>query len=124
MATNTTNPSSAGSNGDALSASTLLVVDDDAELRELTGEYLAQQGSGVVSAEDATSMDAILAEQQIDLVILDLMLPGEDGLSIAKRLKAATSIPIIMVSAQGEDCLLYTSPSPRDRTRSRMPSSA
>ena len=48
-------------------------------------------------------MDAILASQQIDLVILDLMLPGEDGLSIAKRLKAATAIPIIMVSAQGED---------------------
>ncbi len=112
MTNSTTNPSSsgsavsqrpAGSTIDAIGASTLLVVDDDAELRELTVEYLTQQGYGVVAAEDAHSMDAILAARQIDLVILDLMLPGEDGLSIAKRLKAATSIPIIMVSAQGED---------------------
>jgi len=103
VTSNTTNSSSAATSSDPVGANTLLVVDDDAELRELTGEYLAQQGFGVVSAEDAGSMDAILASQQIDLVILDLMLPGEDGLSIAKRLKATTSIPIIMVSAQGED---------------------
>ena len=104
MTTSTTNPTSPSpAHTDALVASTLLVVDDDAELRELTAEYLTQQGFSVVTAEDAASMDAILASQQIDLVILDLMLPGEDGLSIAKRLKAATAIPIIMVSAQGED---------------------
>jgi len=81
----------------------LLVVDDDAELRELTAEYLTAQGYEVVLAEDANAMDALLAEQSVDLVILDLMLPGEDGLSIAKRLKAGTKLPIIMVSAQGED---------------------
>ena len=81
----------------------LLVVDDDAELRELTAEYLAQQGYNVLTAEDARAMDAILLESRVDLVVLDLMLPGEDGLSIAKRLKASSSMPIIMVSAQGED---------------------
>jgi len=81
----------------------LLVVDDDAELRELTAAYLVQQGYEVVTAEDAISMDEQLAKQAIDLVVLDLMLPGEDGLSIAKRLKAGTNMPIIMVSAQGED---------------------
>ena len=79
------------------------MVDDDAELRELTAEYLVQQGYRVLVAEDAKSMDALLEEQSVDLVILDLMLPGEDGLSIAKRLKASVSLPIIMVSAQGED---------------------
>lgn len=81
----------------------LLVVDDDAELRELTAAYLTQQGYEVVTAEDAISMDQQLAEYVVDLVVLDLMLPGEDGLSIAKRLKAGTNLPIIMVSAQGED---------------------
>ena len=81
----------------------LLVVDDDAELLELTSTYLTQQGYRVVGAEDATAMDRLLGIEPVDLVILDLMLPGEDGLSIAKRLKASSGVPIIMVSAQGED---------------------
>lgn len=81
----------------------LLVVDDDAELRELTAAYLTQQGYSVIAAEDAVGMDRQLVEHDVDLVVLDLMLPGEDGLSIAKRLKASTNLPIIMVSAQGED---------------------
>lgn len=81
----------------------MLVVDDDAELRELTQAYLAQQGYQVVTAADGQAMDRVLAERNIDLVILDLMLPGEDGLSIAKRLKGEMGLPIIMVSAQGED---------------------
>ena len=101
-----TSPSStAGGTGsnDLGVASTLLVVDDDVELRELTAEYLTQQGYRVVTAEDAKAMDSVLFEHSVDLVILDLMLPGEDGLSIAKRLKASSALPIIMVSAQGED---------------------
>jgi len=81
----------------------LLVVDDDAELRELAEAYLSQQGFDVASVADGTAMDARLANEKFDLLILDLMLPGEDGLSIAKRLKGKIDIPIIMVSAQGED---------------------
>ncbi len=81
----------------------LLVVDDDAELRELAQAYLTQQGFDVVAVADGVRMDAALAAGSYDLVILDLMLPGEDGLSIAKRLKAVANIPIIIVSAQGED---------------------
>lgn len=84
-------------------SSLLMVVDDDAELLELTSAYLEQQGYRVVGAEDAKAMDRQLALEPVDLVILDLMLPGEDGLSIAKRLKANSAVPIIMVSAQGED---------------------
>jgi DNA-binding response OmpR family regulator len=81
----------------------LLVVDDDAELRELATAYLTQQGFVVTAASDAAEMDARLAQEKFDLLILDLMLPGEDGLSIAKRLKGRADLPIIMVSAQGED---------------------
>ena len=82
---------------------TLLVVDDDAEIRELIQEYLHNQGYHVICVEDGAAMDDTLAESSVDLVLLDLMLPGEDGLSIAKRLKASRNMPIIMVSAQGEE---------------------
>jgi two-component system, OmpR family, phosphate regulon response regulator OmpR len=81
----------------------LLVVDDDAELRELAQAYLTQQGFDVVTVADGARMDAALVAGNFDLVILDLMLPGEDGLSIAKRLKSGSNVPIIIVSAQGED---------------------
>ncbi len=81
----------------------LLIVDDDPEIRELTQAYLSKQGFQVDAVDGGQSMDAYLAEQRPDLVLLDLMLPGEHGLSIARRLKGECDIPIIIVSAQGED---------------------
>ena len=81
----------------------LLVVDDDPELRELITAYLTKQGYRITAVADGVEMDAVLLAVDIDLVILDLMLPGEDGLSIAKRLKQDANTPIIIVSAQGED---------------------
>ncbi len=81
----------------------LLVVDDDPELRELTQAYLERQGFVVTCVESGEAMDDFLAEHSVDLLILDLMLPGEHGLSIARRLKKHANIPIIIVSAQGED---------------------
>jgi two-component system phosphate regulon response regulator OmpR len=81
----------------------LLVVDDDHELRELAQAYLTQQGFDVATVPNGPAMDAYLAEQRVDLILLDLMLPGEDGLSIARRLKQRATTPIIMISAQGED---------------------
>ena len=81
----------------------LLVVDDDPELRELTQAYLSQQGFMVATVESGEAMNRHLDTHKADLIILDLMLPGENGLSIAKRLKAESDIPIIIVSAQGED---------------------
>lgn len=81
----------------------LLVVDDDAELRELTDAYLSRNGFDVATVADAGEMDAWLVDHAPDLVVLDLMLPGEDGLSIAKRLKADREMPIVMLSAQGDD---------------------
>ena len=81
----------------------LLVVDDDPELRELITHFLQRQGYDIVAVADGTAMDRALASRDIDLIVLDLMLPGEDGLSIARRLKNTSDVPIIIVSAHGED---------------------
>ena len=85
------------------SPSKLLVVDDDPELRELTQAYLVKNGFIVNTVETSVGMDEFLATNDVDLLILDLMLPGEHGLAIAKRLKKKKDLPIIIVSAQGED---------------------
>ncbi len=84
-------------------AAKLLVVDDDPEIRELTQQYLSQQGFIVHCVDSGEAMDAYLAEHAVDLIVLDLMLPGEHGLAIARRLKNDSRIPIVMVSAQGDD---------------------
>ena len=81
----------------------LLVVDDDPGIRELLCRYLGEQGFGIAAVEDGKSMDAWLAENTPDLVILDLMLPGEDGLSLARRLRSDHQLPIVMISARGEE---------------------
>jgi two-component system phosphate regulon response regulator OmpR len=81
----------------------LLVVDDDPEIRELTQAYLTQQGFIVHCVDSGEAMDAFLEQESVDLIVLDLMLPGEHGLTIARRLKNDSEIPIVIVSAQGDD---------------------
>lgn len=81
----------------------LLVVDDDRALRERLSRYLTEQGFRVTTVADGPAMDAFLAKQTPDAVIMDLMLPGEDGLSLSRRLRADRDLPIIMLSARGED---------------------
>lgn len=81
----------------------LLVVDDDAGLRALLAKYLTKEGFIVTAVPDGAAMDAWLARESADLVILDLMLPGEDGLSLARRLRAGSDVPIVILSARGED---------------------
>ena len=81
----------------------LLVVDDDREIRDLLSLYFRDQGFDVDTVKDGPDMDAWLAENTTDLVILDLMLPGEDGLSLARRLRADHKLPIVMISARGEE---------------------
>ena len=88
---------------DCASRSHLLVVDDDWETRELLSSYLGKQGFEVSTVEDGPAMDAWLEKHSTDLVILDLMLPGEDGLSIARRLGNEHKLPIVMISARGEE---------------------
>lgn len=81
----------------------VLVVDDDASLRELLTGYLHREGFEVNGVGDGSEMFAWLEDHQADIVILDLMLPGEDGLTLARRLRTQTQMPIIMLSARGED---------------------
>jgi len=83
--------------------SKILVVDDDQALRNLLDQYLDNHGFLVNCVEDGKSMDAYLKKSTVDLIILDLMLPGENGLDIIKRLNNQLSTPIIMLSASGED---------------------
>jgi two-component system phosphate regulon response regulator OmpR len=81
----------------------LLVVDDDPEILELTQAYLSQQGFAVSCVQSGEAMLEFLSDQSVDLIILDLMLPGEHGLNLARRLKRDGDLPIIIVSAQGDD---------------------
>src|SRR3569623_2037504 len=82
----------------------IYVTDDDPGIRELVAEYLASQGYQVETAEDAPALDRLLAARLPDLLVLDWMMPGEDGLSVARRLRAKPGFPpIIMLSARGED---------------------
>ncbi len=96
-------PMSATTQGSPTDGLQLLVVDDDPGIRELLSRYLGEQGFRVSAVEDGPSMDEWLSENRADLVILDLMLPGEDGLSLARRLRSDHKLPIIMISARGEE---------------------
>ena len=82
----------------------ILVVDDDARIRDLLKRYLAQEGFDVLLAEDGKSLNRVMMRETPDLIVLDLMMPGEDGLSICRRLRAANDLtPVIMLTAKGED---------------------
>lgn len=82
----------------------ILVVDDDLRLRDLLRRYLSEQGFQVVVAEDAHAMNKLWIRERYDLLVLDLMLPGEDGLSICRRLRGGNDMtPIIMLTAKGEE---------------------
>ena len=78
----------------------IVIVDDDARIRDLLRRYLTQEGFDVLQAEDGKALNRILLRDNVDLIVLDLMMPGEDGLSICRRLRAAKDrTPIIMLTA-------------------------
>lgn len=81
----------------------ILVVDDHREIRDLVSRALAKDGFRVSVAADGRAMRKVLADSRIDLILLDLMLPGEDGLSLCRTLRAESNIPIIMLTAKGEE---------------------
>ena len=82
----------------------IVVVDDDARIRDLLRRYLTQEGFEVLLVEDSKALNRLMTRETIDLIVLDLMLPGEDGLSICRRLRAANDVtPIIMLTAKVED---------------------
>ena len=82
----------------------ILVVDDDARIRDLLKRYLTQEGFDVLLAEDGRSLNRVMMRETADLIVRDRMMPGEDGLSICRRLRAAKDLtPVIMLTAKGED---------------------
>ncbi len=81
----------------------ILVVDDDDKLRTLLIRYLSAEGFCVSGVAGGESMDSFLQQNPVDLMVLDLMLPGEDGLSIARRLRSTRDLPIIILSARGDE---------------------
>lgn len=81
----------------------VLVLDDDAAIRQLLTDYLGENELRVHAVATGTALDAALAQDPADLLILDLKLPGEDGLAIARRLREASSIPILMLTGRAEE---------------------
>ncbi|MBK6980216.1 MAG: response regulator [Betaproteobacteria bacterium] len=84
-------------------ADKILVVDDDEEIRSLLGEYLRKNGYEASVVPDGKRMWAALARGKVDLVVLDVMLPGEDGLTLCRKLRAGSDTPVIMLTARGEE---------------------
>src|SRR5215472_8193615 len=81
----------------------ILVVEDDRDIRSLLADFLKREGFTVEAAEDGAAADRALSRITPDLVVLDLMLPGEDGLSICRRLRARGATPILMLTAKNDD---------------------
>ena len=80
----------------------VLVVDDDVRIQRLVSRYLSREGFRVSTAADGEEMQRVLDDDDVELVLLDLILPGEDGLSIARRLRAESNVGIIMLTHKGE----------------------
>jgi DNA-binding response OmpR family regulator len=84
-------------------AARILVVDDDPGMRTLLEAYLGDSGFTVETAMDGVAMWQVLEQGMPDAIVLDLMMPGEDGLSLARRLRSQSNVPILMLSARGEE---------------------
>lgn len=82
---------------------TIVIVEDDADIRGLVSELLGREGFVVREAANAAGLDEHIARSRPDMLILDLMLPGEDGLSICRRMRAISNIPILMLTAKGDE---------------------
>ncbi len=81
----------------------ILIVDDHAEIRELLKRFLSEHDYRASTASNGAEMKKVLADAAIDLIILDLMMPGEDGLTLCRNLRTESRIPVIMLTAMGED---------------------
>lgn len=81
----------------------LLIVDDDYDIRELLSRFLGKHGYRVSVARDGKAMEQVLASTAVDLIVLDLMLPGDDGLVLCRQLRSRSNLPVIMLTAMGEE---------------------
>ncbi len=84
-------------------AAHVLFVEDDPEIRALVADFLRQSGFRVTVAQDGEEMDRVMAAADVDLLVLDIMLPKEDGLSLCRRVRAAGNLPVIMLTARGSE---------------------
>ncbi|WP_105429581.1 MULTISPECIES: response regulator [Neorhizobium] len=84
-------------------SSHIAVVDDHQDIRDLVGKYLGQQGYRISSADSGAALRKILERNALDLIILDIMMPGEDGLSVCRHIRSTTDVPIIFLTAMADD---------------------
>ncbi len=84
-------------------AARVLIVDDDAQIRQLLAGFLKENGLDVALARDGVEMSAVLCSEAIDLIVLDLMLPGAGGLDLCRELRRTSSLPVIMLTAKGDE---------------------
>lgn len=84
-------------------AAHIVVVDDHGDIRDLVQQYLEQQGYRVTAVESGAVLRRLLEKQTADLIVLDVMMPGEDGLSVCRQLRASTGIPVIFLTAMADD---------------------
>jgi DNA-binding response OmpR family regulator len=82
---------------------TILVVDDDPIVRDVVVRYLQRDGHRTLVAEDGDQADELLRQEQLDLVVLDVMLPGQDGLALSRSIRSRSSLPVILLTARGEE---------------------
>jgi DNA-binding response OmpR family regulator len=82
---------------------TILVVDDDPIVRDVVVRYLERDGHRALVAEDGDRADELLRQEQLDLVVLDVMLPGKDGLELSRSIRSRSSLPVILLTARGEE---------------------
>ena len=87
----------------AIASPNILVVEDDRETRELIAKYLRTNACNVTTATDGREMVRAMADRHVDILILDVMLPDEDGLSLCRKVRAESQMPIIMLTARGDD---------------------
>ena len=104
-----------------MSVPKILIVEDDLDMQEMMVSFMQKNGFMVIAANNADELTEKLKSQRVDLILLDVMLGDENGISICREIRETNNIPIIIVSALSADqdrlsgfCLLYTSPSPRD----------
>src|SRR5205823_13504377 len=85
----------------------LLIVDDDREIRGLLAQYLEKHDFRTTAVADGKEMRRVMERSHVDLLVLDLMLPGEDGLTLCRELRSRSQVPIIMLTARGEDVVCF-----------------
>ena len=82
---------------------TILIADDELRIRKLVADFLLREGYLVLEADNGKTALAMLAKEKIDLVILDVMMPEQDGLSVCREIRKTSSVPVIMLTARGEE---------------------